>query len=887
MKKKWNRAMSLLIIFTVLPLETASALTNETISLQEPVDELVFQEEDEKNELIELPAEETESSDNEIVDSSEEVRESAELAEIEEIKEIEEIQETAETAEEDTETEVTEEEVETKVSKKATMKQAEDGFWLVDSAATLTTLLKDTKKLKFRLTKDINLGSAGYQLRNGVIIDGAGHVITYNKGGSAAQGFYIIETDATVEIRNTQFGNLDGSGAIGYYGFLTGYDAGVNMTFIFDNVDYYSNNGQMIFNRNGNIILRGNNKIIQKGTGAYSQEWAETNHVEVESGTTTIEHWSNSTLGFMWSVGVHGGNPYANTSQIVVRENASLSIETNGSISYGQLAPSYIVEENASLTIDKVSNATGGARNSFFYVAQTQPVTFDFQSNSHVNFLLPAPINVGGAAGGMRIGEGADVKIDVASGFVFDATTTSKFDLMLVEPEYAEFSATEAGTLGLNGATTNRNSNFLIESQNGLTVKTYAEKSQMEPTNAFLRSLTDLRVRKQTYANGSKSKTPLTSQELTALSNAKKISVSPKMAIPNQVEVSVSEVTARTANLKATSLNNGNAATEVEWLLFTSEKDLNNREKAVEVIKQDTFSEGNTQTTGNYQQVITSLNPNTTYWLQGTVTNQLGQSDYSESTHFSTLPELKTLTVDQITGESATVSGELAGATAAYGGSYQQVIVEYSTTTNFTEETTATTKGQLSGEKQQLFTAELVELTEETTYYIRLKVIGVSGERVTLAMTPLTEFTTVIEIINVEIPIEMAFGTRNTDLGTAQAGKLYSETYEVANQGKSPVKVSLAGLEKQNKAAEKIKLRQDLKGTLGKDEMALQVITESNPTDPLYLTENLALEPVVVGVLAPQGSSQQQINLTGKYFNPESLAVYPKYDLVFKVEKTK
>lgn len=772
------------------------------------------------------------------------------------------------------ESQVIDEDNQTFTKGRALLAQDVDGFWLVDSAATLTELLKDNSKLRFRLTQDIDLGTAGYRLKNGVIIDGANHKITYNKGASYNLGFYVDETNATVEIRNTQFGNLDGSGAVGYYGYLTGIDTGINMTFIFDNVDYYSNNGQMIFNRNGSIIMRGENTIIQKGTGAYAQEWAETNYVEIQSGKTTIDHIGNSsTLGFIWSVSTNAANPRANSSQLIVRKNAQLNITTNTSMTYDYLAPSYIVEENAQLRIDRITS--GAARPAFFYMALTQKVTFDFQKNSHVIFNLPTPINLYLATGGMTIGEGATVKIDVASGAIFSAEPASTFTLGMVKPERVEFASTAKGTLGLNSSAAGTTKNLSFISPSVQKIETFETKTSSLPSQTILRTASDLKARVATYTNTASSPDPLTTAELTALGNSQKLIFSQKTDVPTAVTVSADQLTATTGTLHASSFNNGSAATEVKWLVFGAEADINDSTKAQQVIHQTEFDLTNTVSASSYSMAIDKLAPNTQYWLRAMVTNQVGQSQLSEVYLFATQPALDRIRAVAGDDQSAIISGRLLG------GLYQQVMVEYSQSSQFPKGETSATKAELLGTNNLLFMANLAGLSEDATYFVRLKVIGLSGQEVILVESPVTRFSTSIEIINVEIPVEMAFQTENSDLGTSQAGRLHSKDYQLVNKGNVPAKISLTGVSKQNQAAEDLTLRQDLNGTNGAEELALQLTTSEGS---LFITNELATTPLLVGVLGTESDNQENIRLDGKYFNPSGQVIFPRYNLTFKVE---
>lgn len=682
---------------------------------------------------------------------------------------------------------------------KADASQDEDGFWLVDSAATLTEYLKDSQKLKFRLTNNIDLGTSGYELKDSMIIDGANHIITYDKGGSATRGFYANQANAVIEIRNTQFGNSDGSGAVGYYGFLTGGSA-ANMTFIFDGVDYYSTNSQMIHNINGSVIMRGQNIIDQRGTSTYSQEWAEINYVEVQSGHTAIKHSSNQTSAFIWSTSTSSANPYAGKSQIVVRENAQLDIQTNSNMTYGTLAPSYIVERNAVFNLDKVSLATGCSRNQFFASSQTQPVLFDFHENAQVDFKLPLPINLYRSTGGLTIAENADVSIDVASGAVFTTAASSTFAINMNKAKRVSFSGTDSGTIGLNGANGAKNlsftSNYLQK------IETFSSKTNSTPTQETFKEASDLSVQGTNFTNIVGTPNPFSTQEILALKNSQKIVFSEFMEAPNQLGLIAADETDTSVSLYGSSVNNGSPASKVKFFLFTNEEDTSDLRKAKHIVTLNNFDDQeNTMLNSYYKVSVDGLNPNTTYWAQMVVINQAGESDFSDSEVFTTKPQLKNITAN-VTTTSAIINGELASDTgkwtdftngeaaaipnqaAYYGGNYQQVKVEYSKDKGFPVDATKSQLATLSGDKNQKFTTKLKDLDGDVTYYVRVRVTGASGEEIVLAMNPLTEFQTVSEIIKVEVPIDMAFQTQNKDLGTTKEGEVSSDDYQVVNKVK-------------------------------------------------------------------------------------------------------
>lgn len=789
-------------------------------------------------------------------------------------------------------------EINSKNMLKADVAQDIDGFWLVDSATTLTEYLKDSQKLKFRLTNNIDLGSTGYQLKDGMIIDGADHIITYNKGGSATSGFYANQANAVIEIRNTQFGNSDGSGAVGYYGFLSGGSA-ANMTFIFDGVDYYSTNGQMIYNVNGSVIMRGQNTIDQRGTSSYSQEWAEINYVEIQNGHTAIQHSSNQTSAFIWSTSSSSANPYAGKSQIVVKENAQLDIQTNCNMTYGTLAPSYIVERNAVFNLDKVSLVTGGTRNQFFASSQTQPVTFDFQEQSQVNFKLPLPINLYSAKGGLTIAENADVSIDVANGGIFTTASSSTFGINMNKVKQASFSGTSLGTFGLNGA--NGVNNLSFKSNYLQKIETFSSKTSSTPTQEIIKQASDLSVQGTNFTNIAGTPESFSDQEILALKDSQKIVFSEYMDVPDQVGLVAADETDTSVSLSGASFNNGSPAKEVKFFMFTSEDDINDLKKAKQIVTLTNFdNQQNTIRDSTYQVTIDDLNPNTTFWAQMVVINQAGESDFSDAVMFTTKPQLKNITAT-VTTTSALIEGELASDTgkwtdysngeaaaipnqnAYYGGIYQQVKVEYSQSKDFLAGATKSQIATLSGDKKQKFTTKLNGLDGDVTYYVRVRVTGASGEEVTLAMTPLTEFQTITEIIKVEIPIEMAFQTQNKDLGTLNEGEISSVKYPIINKGNTPTKISITNLLEENAAANHLQLLDSLSGKPGQDELALQLLVDNNQAKPLFLTNDLSKNPLSIGDL--NVNEEKNLSLQGKYYNPMKQAVSPTYKVTFKVEK--
>lgn len=775
--------------------------------------------------------------------------------------------------------------------------QDEDGFWLVDSAATLGEYLRDSQKLNFRLTNDINLGSTGYQLKDKMIIDGANHIITYNKGGVAASGFYANQANAVIEIRNTQFGNSDGSGAVGYYGVISGLSA-ANMTFIFDSVDYYSTNGQMIYNIEGSVIMRGQNRINQKGTSTYSQEWAEINYVEIQNGHTSIQH-SGTNEAFIWSAGTASANPHARTAQIVVREAAQLDVQTNGNVMYGSFSPSYIVEKNGIFNLDKVTLASTNSRKRFFAANLTQPITFDFKENAQVNFRLPLPINLYTAKGGMTIGENADVSIDVASGNVFTSYTSSTFAINMNKARQVSFAGTSLGTLGLNGASGVSNlsfaSNYLQK------IETYSSKTSSTPTQEIFKKASDLSVQGTNFTNIQGSSDPFSTPETLALRNSQKIVFSEFMDVPNQLDLLAYDATDTTITLSGSSVNNGSPATAVKFFIFSAEEDTNDLRNARQIVTLNSFDgQINTALKSDYNIIVDGLNPNTLYWAQMVVTNQAGESAFSDTELFATKPQLSKLTAN-VTTTTAMINGELASDTgkwtdysngeaapipnqqAYFGGQYHQVTVEYSKNKAFPENQTKYQTADLAGNKNQKFSTQLKGLEADVTYYVRVSVAGVYREEVILAMTPLTEFQTIAEIIKVEVPIEMTFQTQNKDIGTAQEGEVSSGKYQVVNKGNTATKISLTNLSKENTDANQLLLLNNLSGNTGQNELALQMLVNNDQSNPLFLTNDLIHSPLSIGVLDP--NEQKSLTLRGKYFNATNQAIFPTYKMTFKVEK--
>lgn len=342
--------------------------------------------------------------------------------------------------------------------------------------------------------------------------------------------------------------------------------------------------------------------------------------------------------------------------------------------------------------------------------------------------------------------------------------------------------------------------------------------------------------------------------------------------------------------------------TEVRFLVFSSEADLGQLTKARHIIKLTEFDDNNTQRESSYSTTINDLNPNTTYWLQTVVTNKAGQSEFSAAQRFNTLPALDSISVENIAVTKATIKGTLLSDTGkwtdftngednaipnnpvTYGGDYQKVQVEYSTDAAFPADKTKNKTAELSGAKKQYFSVDLTELASSTTYFVRIKVTGVSGEEVVLVDTPLTEFRTIDEIIDVEVPLDMVFQTRNKDIGTADEGKIYSKQYQITNKSNVPIEVSLADLSKENAAAEQLNLLSTLNGIANSDSLALQLLVDNNTSEAKFITNDLSVTPILIDELDTSEHTKASLAFSGKYFNATKKAVSPSYKTTFKFE---
>ncbi|MBP2097571.1 fibronectin type III domain-containing protein [Enterococcus rivorum] len=781
-------------------------------------------------------------------------------------------------------------------------KQDSDSYWLVSTEAQLRTYLLEGKKL-FRLTNDINLEMVSYKLSNGVVIDGNSFKITYNKAGSYLAGFCLEESNATVTIKNTKFGNVDGSGATGYYGIVTGNSGFSNSTIIFENVIYVSNNGQPLYNPHGKFLFRGENIFVQMGSGSYAQEWAETNYVEIQSGTTTVYHQTTTTDGFIYSYSTAAGNPYKNSSQVVVKKEATFDVQTNHTFLYSSasFAQNITVEENGHLNISQ-TEATNLVRKRFIYPDLNTYATakFNFDKNSNVRLDLQAPIQVKAATGSFIVNPNATINMSVASGPTFDITTKNNFKIIIYDPKLADFTGTGQGTFGLLSDNASVDSLAVLTS-NKVKVDSYFNSTTW--LSNFETKTTILNANGTVYQNIMGEK--LTDENLRLLGLSKRL-VFTSIKIPMILSTQVNQQTGNSAQLSVTSENYGSSAKEVKYLLFTSLEDTGTLEKAKHIENVTDFEGKDTSNMFTYEHTINGLNPNTKYWFQAMVTNQNGRSELSSPVAFSTKPILNVLYAGSVTTHSVLLFAMLDSDTgiwtdfsngeenpiknkqADYGGIYTNLFFEYSKDKNFANYQTI--EPVLDGNKNEMFYIELTGLDDNTTYYVRVKGTDVSGEEFILSETPVKEFTTQLEeVIDVEIPIEMVFQTKNKDLGTKDAGEIYSQRddYQVVNKGTVPVQVSVSDFKKQNVDAETIELTSDSVSLLGKDALSIKLSGLGATTFEADLANVVNENPVLIGNLNTTDQKKIQLDFSGKFFNPLRTMLLPKYQMTLKFEPVK
>lgn len=329
-----------------------------------------------------------------------------------------------------------------------------DGFTLVGTALELKTALAQ-KQLTIRLTANIIMGTDSYLAYNGLVLDGNGYTMTYNKSGNAAQAFYINEANAVVWMKNIQFGTLDGNGATGWYGIITCYAGVPNIQLHLENISYYSANGQALYNPDGQIYFHGNNHFEQVGVGSYSQEWAETNHIEIVDGTTTVNHNTNQVSGFIYSTSTLATNTSKNSVNLIIRHHAAFNVVTNHTVFYNSynFGQNILVEANGHLSIKQTEQADA-VRQRFIYpdLNAEAVVNYLFEPDSDVNLALKIPIKFNGATGSIHANQN-DFSMTVETGTLFQTTLSDAIKFRIDSPKSLFLSSSIAQTLGLNSAT--------------------------------------------------------------------------------------------------------------------------------------------------------------------------------------------------------------------------------------------------------------------------------------------------------------------------------------------------------------------------------------------------------------------------------------------------
>lgn len=780
--------------------------------------------------------------------------------------------------------------------------QDSDHYWLVSSAPQLWQYLSEGKK-QLRLTNDIDLGSVEYKLSDGVVIDGGGFTITYDKGMFALTGFNINESNATVTIKNVTFGNERGTGATGQYGIVTGNFFYSNITLIFENIVYISKNGQPLYNPNGKILFRGENKFIQTGLGLNAQEWAETNYIEIQSGTTTVQHRTLNGLGFIYSESTVWGNPYRNSAQVVVKKDATFDVTTNHAFfnSNPNFALSILVEENGHLNITQ-TETTNTIKNRFIYpdLSAFSSLTFDFKENSSVNLDLKLPIQVKNAKGAFLINRNATVNMIVGSGSMFDVTSKNQFNLALFDPKKADFSGTGQGTFGLASDSVTYNS-LVLSASNSIRVESYL--NSQAKLGDFETPSTTLNINGMAYRNYLGSTVSLDNLRLLEQSNRLVFS---RVQVPKILATDIINQTEDSARLSITSENYDSPAKEVKYLLFNSLKDTGILKKAKHIENITQFKGQNTANVQTYEQTFSGLNPNTTYWFQGMVTSQNGRSTFSNPIGFSTKAMLNNLLFENLTAHSVILKGSLASDTGVwtdfsngeenpiknkvvdYGGTYTNLSFEYSKDEQFG--TYQIIKPTLNGNKNQIISSELKNLDANTTYYVRIRGTSVSGEEFILSENSIMKFTTQVEeIIDVEIPLEMTFQTKNKDLGTKDSGVIYSQRtdYQAVNKGNTSVKMSVSNFQKKNEAAKSINLIKSIGSFTEQDALHLKLLGSGKNSFEINLTEELQQKPILIGELNTTDHRNLKLDFSGKFLNPLKPMLTPKYQMTFKFERMK
>ncbi|MBL1229731.1 hypothetical protein IW492_10860 [Enterococcus sp. BWB1-3] len=782
--------------------------------------------------------------------------------------------------------------------------QDEDGYWLAGDLATLRTYIVTDKKKEIRLTADIDIAATALPLYDGFVLDGAGHTITYNKGILAAAGFYLQVTGATVTMKNINFGNPDGSGAVGYYGIITCYDANPNINMIFENINYITTNGQPLYNINGKIIFRGNNTFNQTGSG-YSQEWAEANYIEVESGITNVYHNTTASYGFIYAHGTNSNSPYASSINVVVRSGAVFDVETSHAFFYSAAASydqSIIVEDNGTLKVKQTS--TNSVKSRFIYpnLGTSAATDFCFGKNANVQLDLKGSIPLYSSRGGMTVGEGAVYEMNVEEGQMFSLSTLGTFSMNIDNVKRAAFNGTADGTLGIRSSNT-AISNLSFRGTNRIKVDAYSNASTELPSTTFNKVDTALYVSNTTYQNVSGD--TLSAPELSAFATSKRLVFS-SVWVPDVLSVSVSDESSQGATLSVNSENHGLPATKVIYYLFTEEKDIGVPEKAKYIY---TLTDLSQQADGFYNYDADDLNPNTKYWMQAVVSNTNGQGDWSGPISFATDPGLKSLEIindEDLTETTAKISGAFANntglwtdfsngvdnpagnQTADFGASFTDALIqlEYSRNSDFSNAESISVENRF-GDNDSQFTEELTGLRPSATYYVRVRATAVSGREIVLPLV--YEFETKYgEYIDVSIPVEMLFGTDNSEAATESAGTIYSKgaSYEVVNQGNVDTAVQVTGFTPKNKAAENLKLLPDMNGQVASNQLALKLLMSGASSSEIFLTPELQISPVMIGIMNTTDENKLQLDFGGKFFNPVGEVLLPSYTMTLRFEKS-
>jgi hypothetical protein len=778
--------------------------------------------------------------------------------------------------------------------------QDSDGYWLVGDLDTLKTYIVTDKKTELRLTADIDIGSTNLTLYDGFVLDGAGHTLSYNKGASTTNGFHLNESDATITLKNLNIGTPDGQGATGYYGIVNGYDSYTNMTMIFENIHYKTSNGQPFYNVNGRIILKGDNTFEQTGSSTYSQEWAETNYIEIASGTTKVVHNTGVNYGFIYAHGTSSSNPYASSVNLIVRSGATFDVETGHAFFYSAASydHSIIVEDQASFMVKQ--SGTDAIRKRFIYpdLSTSAATNFQFGDNSNSKLDFQVPLSLNNSRGGMSIGTNATFEMNVANGQMFSLGSSGTFNLDLQNVKNADFTGTTADTLGLRASAGVGNLSF--RGTNRMKVRTYDDPSASLPSASFNKKETSLNVLNGTYQNVSGD--PLSQVALDFLGSSKRL-VFTNVLVPDILTTAAVNTSSQEADLTVTVENHGLPITQIKYFLYTNEADIGLVEKAKHIYT----DHQPIQNDSAYHYKVTDLNPNTRYWLQAVVSNENSSGEWGTPILFATDPVLQSLTIkeNEITETTATITGIFAnntgfwtdyskgeeeavgGQVADYGVGYADASIqlEYSRDPDFSEVKSVAVTNRF-GENDSQFSVELTALRPDSTYHARVKVTGISGKEV---LSPLVcEFkTNYAEVIDVSIPVDMLFETDNTQASTTNAGAIQTKAgaYEIKNQGNVATSVTVTDFTAKNAEATNIELLSDLNGQNNANQLALKLLAKGRMTTEIFLTPDLRTNPALLGTLDTAQATSLQLDFGGKYYRPLGEVVQPAYTMTLKFEK--